>query len=112
MYSAAKTTMTKEVLGNSALAITKDTAREAQINQDIKQKNVEYAQVDSRRRDMEETLKGRNMELEAARKAHKQMEQKKHFRQTQSAKIETQRKALRQLMAAATTEEEKQLMAA
>jgi len=110
MYSAAKTTMTKEVLGNSALAITKDTAREAQINQDIKQKNVEYAQVDSRRRDMEETLKGRNMELETARKAHKQMEQKKHFRQTQSAKIETQRKALRQLMAAATMEEEKQEM--
>lgn len=110
IYSSAKTTMTKEVMGNSALAVTKDTARESQIKLEIEEREKDLRQIDSRGRDMEENLKERNIELEEARKLHKRLEQKKNFRQTQSAKIETQKKTLRQLMAASTMDEEKQEM--
>merc|ERR1712142_1073437 len=110
MYSSAKTTMTKEVMGNSALAVTKDIARESQIKQEIEERERDLKQIDSRGRNMEEILKERNIELEGARKLHKQLEHKKNFRQTQLAKIETQKKTLRQLMAASTMDDEKQEM--
>jgi len=112
MYSTVKTTMTKEVVGNTALAVTMDTVRERQIKQEIAKRSVELEQIDSRGRQMEENLRNKNMLLETARKLHKQLEQKKNFRQTQAAKIETQRKSLRQVMAGASMDEEREELAA
>jgi len=107
MYSTAKTTMTKEVVGNNTLQVSKDSSREKQIKEEITRKEREQEQLDIRARGLEDRLKTLNVELEGARKLHKKLEQKKNFRATQSAKIETQRKLLRQQMAGSSMEKEK-----
>ena len=60
--SSAKTTMTKEVVGTGALALTMDTVREAQIKQEIGRKSNEHDAHDATCKEMEEGLKRVNPE--------------------------------------------------
>eukprot|EP00092_Neocalanus_flemingeri_P024188 GFUD01026235.1.p1 GENE.GFUD01026235.1~~GFUD01026235.1.p1 ORF type:complete len:1076 (+),score=430.02 GFUD01026235.1:59-3286(+) len=108
MYSSAKTTMTKEVVGNNTLQVSKDSTRERQVKEEIAEKEREQEQLSIRARSVDDKLRTLNVELESARKLHKDLEQKKNFRARHSAKIEAQRKLLRQQMAESSMEREKE----
>jgi len=108
MYSSVKTTMTKEVVGNGTMAVTMDTAKEAQLKQEIVEKERELEQLEMRVREMDDGLKKAHLEVESARKFHKDLEHKKNFRVSQGAKIEVQRKTLRKEMAGSSMEKEKE----
>merc|ERR1711915_787365 len=98
IYSSVKTTMTREVKSSGLLAVTMDESREAQIHQEITSIEGLTEQLHEKARNMDGGLKQKSIDLESARRLHKDLEQKKTFRVKQTAKIEVQRKAMRQLM--------------
>ena len=102
-YSAAKTTLTKEVAGRGLLTVRMDTGRVKKLEDDLKENEKEEEEVRSQHEKVEEDLAELNVALEEARKESKALEQKRNFRTKAGARIEVEKRNLRGLLAEANT---------
>ena len=102
-YSAAKTTLTKEVAGRGLLTVRMDTDRVKSLEDDLKENEKEEEEVRSQHEKVEKDLAELNVALEEARKESKALEQKRNFRTKAGARIEVEKRNLRGLLAEAST---------
>ena len=102
-YSAAKTTLTKEVAGRGLLTVRMDTDRVKSLEDDLKENEREEEEVRSQHEKVEKDLAELNVALEEARKESKALEQKRNFRTKAGARIEVEKRNLRGLLAEAST---------
>ena len=106
-YSGARTTTTQTLLARGLLGVVKDVAEEEHVWGVVREKQELLTELAGRIAVVEKTLKGLNMEVENARKAHKELEQKKNFVARQAARVEAQRVNLRRLVGEAGVQQER-----
>ena len=98
MYSSVKSTMSREVHPNKTLEITKDEERENYLSGEISAAENKVRDLEIKLNNEKEQFANINLELEAARKEQKSLEQRRHHKARMGAQIEAQRKILRQKM--------------
>ena len=109
-YSAAKSTLTKEVKGKGLLTMRMDKERVVRLEGELKEKEREEEQVRSQHQTTETELAELNKDLEEARKESKALEQKRNFKIKAGARIEVEKRNLRGLLAEADTNGEKDIL--
>ena len=107
-YSSAKTTMTRTAQPMNLLSVSLDTERSRRLEEEVAGLDREAQELGARLQQAEANLKQLNLQLEAARKEQKALDQKKHFRAKTLARLEVERKNLRQLMATVSLEGERE----
>ena len=107
-YNSAKTTTTRTAQPMNLLSVSLDTDRSRRLEEEVAGLGREEQELGARLQQADANLKQLNMQLEAARKEQKALDQKKYFRAKTLARLDVERKKLRQLMATASLEGERE----
>ena len=106
-YSAAKSTLTKEVNSKGLLTVSMDKERVRRLEDELKGLEREEVGMRAQHETTEKELAELNKALEEARRESKALEQKRNFRTKVGARIEVEKRNLRGLLAEADTSGEK-----
>jgi len=106
-YSSNKTTMTREVVGDRTMSISKDTGREEEIKHQMAEVDSKRKEISMKIQELEKKEENQKIVLDQVRKAQREIEQRRQIRQNIAARIESLKKKLRQTMSAGSPEEER-----
>ena len=96
LYSAAKTTMSKEIFSKKLLEISKDEEREGQLKSEIASIDAKLLAIETSFKQIEKDLQELNITVEEARKEQKELEHRRNYKARQTALIESRRRILRE----------------
>lgn len=99
LYSNAKSTMSKEVYSSRHLEIRKDDERETFLKNEIALYQEKLEKVETVLKQVEAAWQQCNLDLEAARKTKKELDQRRNYKSRQEGIIETKKKVLREMLA-------------
>ena len=106
-YSQSKTTMTRSVTPHNVLQVSLDSERAGGLQQELAAREQEEAKLVAMMKSMEEDLKRLHKDLEEARKSNKDLERRKNFKTSAGARIEVEKRNLRQLLAEGSSDQER-----
>ena len=98
LYSAAKATMTREVLPRRVLETSRDIGREKLLKEEISEIERNLVELTDQTQSVRVKVQSLSEELEKARRKQKELEQRRHTRLRLAAKIRSQRTLLKQKM--------------